>query len=113
MKFLHLRQHANVGQGLTQTKEITAWGGATIGFTSEVVGNEEVIVYTIAKVNPADNFCKKIGRKITEGRMQAGKNIGTIKVPVGLPRGEILDLLKEQYYKEEKAFDSEVRDYVF
>ena len=51
-------------------KNITARGGRTIAFRQI---DENTIEFAIAKCSPKDNFNKKIGRRIAEGRLNSGK----------------------------------------
>lgn len=106
MKFIHLRKFRD-GDHLLST------GGATIAFEEKPAQKEDekVVRYFIAKCCDKDVFCKNTGRKVAQGRLDLGRG-GIITVPMGLPRHELVEVLKEQYYRDQERFDSQVRQRV-
>lgn len=69
---------------MRQTKETfyahhrtgTNLGGLTVAFRCDPIAN--VLVYSVARCSDQDNFNKRIGRAIAEGRLDSNKNIGVI-----------------------------------
>ena len=61
VKFIHLRYSNTDG-------EYASHGGATVAFRTSVVDNSKLEV-ALARCNPKDHFCKKIGRAIAVGAL--------------------------------------------
>lgn len=82
IKFHHIRnkfiEYKNQFNGVAS---IESKGGTTIAY--EVVNtdnNTKIINYAVARCNPQDNFNRKIGRAISEGRLTKKGPDGTIEV---------------------------------
>ncbi len=103
-KYIHLRAHIS--------DALLPKGGCTIGYVIEEDGESDKIHYTLAKCNPKDHFCKRLGRIIANGRMDIGE-FQTLEIPKGLPRFELRKILVEKYYKEESSFFPEVPKFVW
>lgn len=67
MRFLHIRNR----HGDDQNYEVTTKGGITVAY--EVVNNGDEVHMATAKCSIRDNYCRKTGRTIAEGRFNAGK----------------------------------------
>lgn len=76
-------------------------GGATIGYVRD--GN--IVLFTIARCNKKDTFCRRIGRAITRGRLLLGKNVAKIEVPDDIFRKELTERLKDEYYESFQAWE--------
>lgn len=63
IRFIHLRQF-NADRGEYQHN-----AGTTIAY--EVTDNE--IRYSVARCNPREHFCKRVGRQVASGRLLANK----------------------------------------
>jgi hypothetical protein len=65
MRYLHLRCYNDDGT-------VDNRGGLTIGYTFHYLHEEDrcEVTFAIALCNYKDNFCRKIGRAIVEGRME-------------------------------------------
>jgi len=64
-KFIHFRNVDDTETGTTATK-----GGVTVAFSE----GEGHLTYAVAHCSPRDNYCRKTGRAIAEGRLKAGKS---------------------------------------
>jgi hypothetical protein len=67
-KFLHIRN--------TEAGQVTGKGGLTVAY-SQAEGN---LYYAVARCSSRENFCRKIGRAVSRGRLAEGK--GTV-LPIG------------------------------
>jgi hypothetical protein len=73
MRYLHIRNH-NFDQSF-DTK-----GGITVGYEINSLVEPHQLQMATAYCNPADNYCRRIGRLIVEGRMNKGMYV-TIDIP--------------------------------
>lgn len=69
-KFIHLRTYKYGTGPLNPPKLLSEKGGLTIAYKVHDNGDVEV---GEAYCNPLDNFCRRIGRAISSGRIAAGK----------------------------------------
>lgn len=72
-KFIHIRR--GIGAGLQEK------GGATIAY--EFNPDTRQAQYAVAKCSTRDNYCKKIGRDIAQGRL-----LNRVPVVLYIPEGE-------------------------
>lgn len=70
LNFIHLREKGADGRALTH-------GGVTIAY-AEIT--DETLAISIAMCNEKDNFCRRIGRSISSGRL--AKGIWTKTIPL-------------------------------
>ena len=64
-KFIHFRNTIDGRDGTIDTK-----GGMTVAFEEAEEGH---IMFAVAHCSPRDNYCRKTGRAIAQGRLKAGK----------------------------------------
>lgn len=69
-KFIHLRTYKYGAGMFSPAKLLSEKGGLTIAYRKLDNGDVEV---GEAYCNPQDNFCRRIGRAISTGRINAGK----------------------------------------
>lgn len=67
LKFAHYREYEDHGPHAVPERSIK--GGRTVAYTEE----NGVVTFAVAKCGPRDNFCRKTGRVIAEGRYLKGK----------------------------------------
>lgn len=79
IRFLHIRKFHNVDDTLLGK------GGTTVAYEVD----DDTIRFAIAKCSPRDNYCRKTGRVIALGRLQANKDF-TIVHMMGNPIEAIL-----------------------
>ena len=65
VKFLHLRNYTDDGVP-------SEMGGLTVAFTPALDGEKDTLWVGLSKCSDQDNFCKRIGRLISQGRLQCG-----------------------------------------
>ena len=70
VQFMHYRKFVN-RSGWAGDVEMDSRGGATIAI---LPAENNTVLVSIARCNPADVFNKKVGRAISEGRIQAYLN---------------------------------------
>lgn len=77
-KFAHFRNFNESGDVFGNVIEVK--GGVTVAYeeTEDRNGNE-IVTYAVAHCSPRDNFCRKTGRVIAEGRLKAGKGVQTLE----------------------------------
>jgi hypothetical protein len=80
MKFLHFREFAK--------SRISATGGVTIGYETDATSTK----YTWSLCCRKDNYNKKIGRSIVQGRYEFGHSETTAKGQA------FIDEMKERFY---------------
>jgi hypothetical protein len=80
IKFAHFRNLQDTWGG----QEVSIKGGYTACY-EEVQTSEtaRTLAFTLAKCNNHENFNKKIGRAVSEGRLKAGKGVQTLQLEEG------------------------------
>lgn len=84
-KFMHVRNH--VGEGDVETK-----GGVTIAYTEEAVPEGIRVIFATAVCSSRDNYCRRTGRVIAEGRLQSDHYRDDLIVE---PNGSVYEALLE------------------
>lgn len=98
--FIHLHNHDS-------DDNLLHHGGCTICYSI----HNDTVHYTIAKCNSVDRFTKRIGRNISSGRMAKG-DYKTMSVTADSRHCDIIPLLINEYYDQQREFWPNVHEYV-
>lgn len=111
VKFIHLRDHGTVKNkktGKVDPAGVLPTGGVTIGYVKD--GTD--LFYSFAECSERDVFSKKIGRKITSGRIAVGK-CERITVDEGLHRQQLVKKLQQEFYLHKEKYFADVTSYIY
>lgn len=77
IKFRHYRAiQTETSDDVILFSTIDPRGGATLAYTTDVIGDEKVSVGSLAYCNPSDNYRKAYGRAKAKGRLQQNAQTG-------------------------------------
>lgn len=74
-KFVHFRNYRGEGAVIPELdgQYVCTKGGTTVAFKEHKTEEGIVLEYAVAHCSIRDNYCRKTGRAIAEGRLNAGK----------------------------------------